>query len=196
MVTQPRVRQIQIVLRWFFVLGISLLLSVACLPVAESATPQVTVPTATSQPATAATTQPTLPSPTPAPLPATETAPPSTPAPQTQLLYMLADSSGEYGYSQNGEGYVYSLTLDPTGIPLQSPALLSGSTPIQWARLYPAPNGSSIAVVDSYFGDDVSLLDPLTGQIRRVFGDNLSPGGTFFNWYPDSTHILMWTEKN
>ncbi len=115
---------------------------------------------------------------------------------QSQILYMVAQQSDAFGSSENQEGYVYAVVVDSMGTLLHAPTPLSGSTPVGWGRLYPAPDGSLVALGASYFGEHIYLLDPLTGEIRRLFGDRLSPGGSFFNWYPDSVHVLIWAEEN
>lgn len=109
---------------------------------------------------------------------------------------MVAQQSDAFGSSENQEGYVYAVVVDSMGTPLHAPTPLSGSTPVGWGRLYPAPDSSLVALGASYFGEHIYLLDPLTDELRPLFGENLSPGGKFFNWYPDSNHLLIWAEEN
>lgn len=167
----------------------------ACQPTVQPASPPAPTPgtpgaTAMITPTIVMTASPTSVTPeTPAE--------PATTAMQSQILYMLANASDEYGDSENQEGYVYAVAINGNGTPLQPPAPLTGPNPTQWGRLYPAPDGSLVALILVDFnGDHVRLLNPLTGEIRKLFGDNFSPGGGFFGWHPDSRQVLLWREGN
>ncbi|GIK58273.1 MAG: hypothetical protein HND44_23440 [Chloroflexi bacterium] len=45
-----------------------------------------------------------------------------------QILYMLAETSDDYGGSETDEGYVYSVAVNDRGAPLHPPMPLTGPT--------------------------------------------------------------------
>jgi WD40 repeat protein len=162
--------------------------TVVLTPIVELTTVSIPLP---SPSPTLTTTQPTTSSfPTITQTPSDPTAVTT----QGQILYMLGNESDEYGESKYLEGYVYALTVNEISEPLSEPELFSGSTAIRWGRLHPAPDGRQVLLVTIGFGRSYYLLDPLTGQIRPLFGDRASPDGDFFNWHPNSQQILLWTE--
>jgi hypothetical protein len=116
-------------------------------------------------------------------------------------MYFVADKTNAVS--------LYSQAMDAKGAPRNSPALtrIEGTgvsqnlpapsdtrVPLQALPIYFAPDGNRAISVGEWGGR--SMLHPDSGKIEPLFGNRLDPPGLFFNWGPDSRHVLIRAEQN
>ncbi len=113
-----------------------------------------------------------------------------------RILYIRAEESDDFGWSGNGDGFVYSLLLDEAGETIGEPTILSGESPIRWGPLVSSPDGSRVLILgDSEAGDLLISLYPDTGKMFDV--NTIIRGPVqFFDWHPDNQQALIWIERN
>lgn len=134
----------------------------------------------------------------PTPFP-TFTLPPTPTSPFTALptplpLPTLAqDASGEIFFMayENSVGVMYSFSVDAASNPLNeiTSIPISGPSIALDNRVYPSPDGKRLLLMDGWGNASVFYFD--TGELEPVFRTKASSHALFFNWHPDSVHILM-----
>lgn len=188
----------------FFLLWALLLFVVACQPAIEPGSNTKLTPTngnstIVSNAPTEATLQPTTTQTITATMTITPTMPPTsspTPAQASQILFMAADESERYGWSVDGEGYLYRLLIDGTGQASSSPTVMLEPHTFVWGPLIASPDGSRALILGATTGGEaLTTFYPETGQSFDIAA-LISGPADFFAWHPDNRQILVSKDSN
>jgi Tol biopolymer transport system component len=115
----------------------------------------------------------------------------------SNLIYMVAAQSDMNGFSIDGRGAIYLISLNESNPP---PDPVQVASDVNWGRLYLASDGTigTIVIAGPAFGSpgyDIRVYDSVSGQLRHVF-NGLSPEGRVYDWHPDRHQIVMSAESN
>jgi Tol biopolymer transport system component len=113
------------------------------------------------------------------------------------LVTPAKDAAGTIKYlvgAEKAKEALYALPVDAQGRPEKGASKLSEESDLSWANAFPSPDGSRIALFGDWCAE--TILYANSGRTEPMFKDTIGACGRFFDWHPDSRHLLMSADEN